>query len=119
MALVTLPLVTGLGASLLVVSGTLAVMTYFNATRRAVQYAMERPARESLFAGAGRGVKYRTKNFMDTVVFRGGDMLTGWAHAGLGALGLGLAGVAGVLVPLSLAWAGLAAWIGRRGKELR
>jgi AAA family ATP:ADP antiporter len=110
-ALVTLPLVTALGSGLMIVSGTLAVVTYFNAARRATQYALERPARESIFAAAGRDVKYRSKNFMDTVVFRGGDWLSIWVHSGLG---LGLTGVATLLVPVSLAWAGLAVWIGRK-----
>lgn len=114
-ALCTLPVVTGICAASLVGTATLSLLIVMQAVRRASQYAIERPGRETLFASMGRDVKYRTKNFMDTVVFRGGDSLSAWGHAGLSALGMGLSGFAITLVPLCGLWAVLAAWIGRGG----
>lgn len=112
-ALCTLPIVTGVCAASLVGTATLSLLVVMQAVRRASQYAIERPGRETLFASMGRDVKYRTKNFMDTVVFRGGDSLSAWGHAGLAAMGLGLSGFATTLVPLCALWTVLAAWIGR------
>lgn len=118
-ALGTLPVVTGLGAGALAGAATLPVLILVQAVRRATQYAVERPGRESLFTAAGREVKYRTKSFMDTVVFRGGDWLSIWAHTGLAALGLGLVGFAGILAPLAVAWTGLTTWLGGAQTRLR
>ena len=42
--------------------------------------------------------KYKAKNFIDTVVYRGGDALSAWAYAGLTALGLGLSAIALLLM---------------------
>ena len=42
-----------------------------------------------LFAPLDAESKYKAKNFIDTVVYRGGDALSGWAKAGLDMLGHG------------------------------
>ena len=39
------------------------------------------PGREMLFAPLDAQSKYKAKNFIDTVVYRGGDALSGWARA--------------------------------------
>ncbi len=116
-ALATLPVITAIGSGVLVAATTLPVLILFQAIRRASQYALERPGRESIFTTTGRDVRYRSKNFMDTVVFRGGDSLTAWMSSGLAALGLGFSSIAAALVPLSLAWAALATWIGRKARK--
>jgi AAA family ATP:ADP antiporter len=50
-------------------------------------------------------------------VYRGGDAIAGWLFAGLGALGLGTAGIAAAAVPLCLTWMALAVWLGRAQKQ--
>ena len=118
-ALGTLPVITAIGSGLLAVSLTLPMIMLVQAVRRASQYAIERPAREALFTVADRQVKYRSKNFLDTIVFRGGDALTAWLDSGLARLGLGFAGLAAALVAISLGWAGLTTWLGRAQERLR
>jgi ATP:ADP antiporter, AAA family len=118
-ALASLPLVTALGFGALAAWMTVPALVLFQAVRRATQYALERPAREALFTVAGREVKYRTKNFMDTVVFRGGDLLTVWLQTGLTGLGVGVAPLSLALVPLSAGWVVLASWLGRSQGKLR
>ena len=71
------------------------------------------PAREILFTVTSREEKYKAKNVIDTVVYRGGDALSGWVFSGLAALGLGLSGIALVAVPLAAAWIALAVYLGR------
>lgn len=96
----------------------LAVLVAVQILRRAGDYAVTRPAREMLYVVLGREEKYKAKNFIDTVVYRGGDAVSAWAYAGLRAMGLGLGAIAFVAVPLSLAWAWLAYRLGRRQEAL-
>jgi AAA family ATP:ADP antiporter len=58
--------------------------------------------------------KYKAKTFIDTVVYRAGDQVGSWSYLGLSALGLGIAGVALVAVPLSALWLANSLWLGRR-----
>jgi AAA family ATP:ADP antiporter len=117
--LALVPLLTAVGFIGLGVAPVLPVLAAFQIARRAGDYAVMRPAREVLYTVVGREAKYKAKNFIDTVVYRGGDAVSGWAFAGLKALGLGLTGIAMVAVPLALAWAWLGLWLGRRQEALR
>jgi AAA family ATP:ADP antiporter len=62
--------------------------------------------------------KYKAKNFIDTVIYRGGDAVSAWAYAGLKAAGLSLAFIALIAVLLSAVWAWIAFRLGRRQMEL-
>ena len=81
--------------------------------RRAGNYAIMRPAREMLYVVLARDEKYKAKNFIDTVVYRGGDAVSSWVYTAMRSFGLGLATIAWIAVPLSLLWAGLAWKLGR------
>ena len=87
--------------------------------RRAGDYAIARPAREILFTVLNREEKYKSKNFIDTVVFRAGDAVSGWLFEGLRILGLGFAGIAFVGVPIALLWAGTGWMLGRAQEDMR
>lgn len=113
-ALALVPVVVGLGFAALAVSPGVGVLIAFQIVRRAGNYALARPGREMLFTTVTRGEKYKAKNFIDTVVYRGGDAASGWAYAGLAGLGLGLSAIALVAVPLAALWAVIGAWLGRR-----
>jgi AAA family ATP:ADP antiporter len=65
---------------------------------------VERPARELLFTRSDEEEKYKSKSFVDTLVYRGGDAASAWAYAGLGSLGLSAAGVSLSMLPLCGAW---------------
>jgi AAA family ATP:ADP antiporter len=71
-----------------------------------------------LYVVLGREEKYKAKNFIDTVVYRGGDAVSAWAYAGLRAMGLGLGAIAFVAVPVAGLWAWLAYRLGRRQEAL-
>jgi AAA family ATP:ADP antiporter len=119
LCLALLPLVT-LGAfGALAWAPTLAVLAGVQILRRSLDYAIARPAREVLFTVVGREEKYKAKNAIETLVYRGGDALSGWLSAGLSALGVGLAGIALLAVPLSAAWCALCVWLARRQETLR
>ncbi len=113
-----LPLLTLLGFAALAVAPGLVALVTFQATRRAANFAISRPAREVLFTVVGREQKYKAKNFIDTVVYRGGDALSGWAFTGLTGLGLGLSAIALVTVPVAALWLALSVRLGRRQERL-
>ena len=111
--LALLPITVVLGFIGLAIAGTLAALILFEATFRAVQRAIMRPARETLFTVVSRENKYKAKAFTDTFVYRGGDVLGAWTEGLLGGLGMGLAGLATLTVPMALAWMALGFWLGR------
>ena len=90
----------------------------FQVVRRAGEYAIAKPARELLFSVLDRERKYKAKNFIDTVVFRGSETASGWLLAGLQALGLTVAALAAAAIPLALAWLALSWTLGRRQQAL-
>lgn len=112
-ALALLPVIVSLGFVGLALVGSFAMLILLDATFRGVQRAITRPARETLFTVVGREDKYKSKAFTDTFVYRGGDVLGAWTEGWLGLLGLGVIGLASVVVPLSAAWAMLGVWLGR------
>jgi AAA family ATP:ADP antiporter len=82
--------------------------------RRSAHHAVERPAREVLFTTVDRESRYKAKSAIDTVVYRGGDAVSAWLNAALGAAGLATAGVALAAVPFAAAGIGLAWYLARR-----
>lgn len=118
LTLALLPLTTALGFVGLAMVGSLAALVAFEAAFRAVQRALMRPARETLFTVLPREDKYKAKAFIDTFVYRGGDVLGAQLEGLLGRLGMGLAALASVAVPLALLWAVLALWLGRTQQRM-
>ncbi len=117
--LALLPLTAALGFVGLAVVGTLAALIAFEAIFRAVQRALMRPARETLYTVVTRADKYKSKAFIDTFVYRGGDVLGAQLEGVLGRLALGLVALTSVAVPLALLWAALAVWLGRAQRMSR
>lgn len=113
-ALVLLPVASALAFAAVALSPTVAVLAGAQALRRAFDYAIARPAREVLFTVVGREAKYKAKNAIETVVYRGGDAISGWISAGLGAVGIGFAGLAALAIPLAGLWAVLSLWLARQ-----
>jgi AAA family ATP:ADP antiporter len=92
----------------------LGMVIAFQVLRRAGNFAVARPTREVLFTVVSREDKYKAKNFIDTVVYRGGDQVGAWSYAAMAWLGLGVGGISFVAAPLSLVWFFIAVWLGRQ-----
>jgi AAA family ATP:ADP antiporter len=110
--LALLPLTTALGFVGLAIAGSLAALVAFEATFRAVQRGIMRPARETLFTIVPRADRYKAKAFIDTFVYRAGDVVGAQTEGLLGHLGMGLAALASLAVPLAMAWMVLGVWLG-------
>ncbi len=113
-ALALLPALGLAGFVAIGLAPVLAVLIAFQILRRAADYAIARPAREMLFTVLKREAKYKSKNFIDTLVFRSGDAASGWVYAALKGLGLGLAGLAAAAIPGVILWLLLGLWLGRQ-----
>ena len=116
--LVALPVLTLAGFAALAVSPTAGILALVMVTRRAGNFALFRPAREVLFTVLPREEKYAAKSFVDTFVYRFGDVVGAFADKGLRALGAVGATLAGLFLPVAILWALLSAWLGRRQGKL-
>ncbi len=116
--LVAVPLVMAAGFMWLALAPVFAVFVVVMVVRRAGEYALVRPGREMLFTVLPAEDKYKAKNFIDTVVYRGGDALSGWLKRVLDVMGEHpqLAMLIGTLI--ALGWAMTGAWLGRRQARL-
>jgi AAA family ATP:ADP antiporter len=110
--LALLPLTAALGFLGLAIAGSIAALIAFEATFRAVQRGIMRPARETLFTVVPRADRYKAKAFIDTFVYRAGDVVGAQTEGLLGRLGMGLAALAAVAVPLAIVWTVLGVWLG-------
>jgi AAA family ATP:ADP antiporter len=126
--LVTSRLVTSLGMSrtLLMVPMMLAggfiilgsamglvLFAAIQVAQRSMNYGVLGPAKEMLFTVVDRETKYKSKNFIDTAVYRGSDVTASWIFKGLTTAGLSLSQITWFFLPVMGLW-GLGAW--RLGK---
>ena len=111
--LALVPVVIVAGWLLVALAPLLPVLMGMQVVRRAGNYAITRPGREMLFTQVSRETRFKTKPVIDIVVYRGGDMLSGWMYTGLAAgFGLGLAGIGLIGAGIALLWAIVAVFIG-------
>lgn len=115
--LCALPLITTLGFAALIGYPTIGIFVAVQVARRVSNFSLARPAREILFTSVTREDRYKTKNFIDTFVYRAGDQLASWTYAGFIAAGLSLSGIAVVAVPVSCLWLILSIWLGRKHEK--
>ncbi len=119
LTLALIPILVACGFAGLGLAPVLPVLFTFQLIRRAGEYAIVRPAREVLFTVVDVESKYKAKNFIDTVVYRGGDAVSAWIYTGLTALGLSLSGIAFIGVPIAVLWAMIGLGLGRQQETLR
>jgi len=109
--LALLPLVSIVAFALLAVNPVFMVIALFQVVRRGLAYGLTKPASDMLYSVVSRESKYKAKNFIETAVWRGGDVVATWTIRSLA--GIGLTGVSLVCVPIAIVWSLLAFWIGR------
>jgi ATP:ADP antiporter, AAA family len=112
--LALLPITALLGFVGLALVASLVTLTIFQAAFSAVQRSLTRPARETLFTVVRREDKYKSKAFIDTFVYRGGDVVGAQVEGLLGRVAAGLGALVTVVVPLAVVWGALGIWLGRR-----
>jgi len=109
MTLALLPAITLIGFMALLRYPLLTIVVVFQVVRRATHFAVDRPSREVLFTVLGPDAKYKSKSFIDTFVYRGGDQLGIWSASALAHFNIAVGTVA---LPLALAWMATGLWLG-------
>jgi AAA family ATP:ADP antiporter len=116
--LVAVPLVVAGGFVWLAFAPTFAVLAVVMITRRAGEYALVRPGREMLFTVVPAAAKYKAKNFIDTVVYRGSDALSAWLKTAIEAMAQQPAVAAIVGAGIAVTWAATGAWLARKQRQI-
>ena len=111
--LVMVPIMLAGGFIILGSSMGLVLFAAIQVAQRSMNYGVLGPAKEMLFTVVDRETKYKSKNFIDTVVYRGSDVTASWIFKGLTSAGLSLSQITWFYLPVMGLW-GLGAW--RLGK---
>lgn len=115
--LMALPVLSVFGFAAMAIWPGLLTLIAFGVLRRAGEYALSKPARETLFNVLPAQQKYRAKNVIDTLVHRGGDTLSAQAFGALKAQGWQALSFALLAFGLSLVWSALAWLLGRAARR--
>ena len=111
-ALTFLPLICIIGFAALGFWPAAVVIVVFQVLRRAANFAIARPAKETLFTVVTREDRFKAKPFIDTAVYRAGDQVGVWSEWFLGRIGFGVAGVAFIMIPIAGLWLMVGYWLG-------
>lgn len=115
--LAAVPVVVAAGFLWLAFAPVFAVFVVVMVVRRAGEYALVRPGREMLYTVLPADQKYKAKNFIDTVVYRGGDAISGWVKRGLDLIGEHPSLAMFIGSGLALVWAATGGWLGRQQRQ--
>jgi AAA family ATP:ADP antiporter len=108
-----LPAIYIVGFLAIALAPVLIVVLVVQVLQRWMNFAIANPARQVFFTVVGREEKYKAKNLIDVVIYRGSDALYGWVFDSLQALGLKLGAIALVAWPVAVGWLILSGALGR------
>ena len=111
------PLASIVGFAVLAMEPTLIVVAVLDIVRRGLGFGFAKPSTDMLYSVVTPEEKYKTKNAIDTAIYRGGDVVGTWTIRLLSVVGLGIAGIAIVMVPIAGISAVVALWLGREYKR--
>ena len=109
----SLPAVYLVGFATLAFAPGVVVVLVFQVAQRWANFAIANPARQVFFTVVDRESKYKTKNLIDVVVYRGSDAASSWLFDSLQALGLKLGAIALGALPIAAGWLLLSTALGR------
>ncbi|HEY2629234.1 MAG TPA: hypothetical protein VGI57_08900, partial [Usitatibacter sp.] len=112
-----LPLVFAAGFVVLASSPVLAVVVVFQAIQRTANFAIANPSFQLFFTVLDREEKYKAKNVIDLLVYRGSDASSSWLFAALRGMGLELSAISLCVVPVMAACMALALRLGRAHEQ--
>jgi AAA family ATP:ADP antiporter len=113
-SLALMPIVSIAGFAVLAINPTLAAVAVLTVARRGLGFGVMKPSTDMLYSVVTPEERYKTKNFIDTAIYRGGDLFGTWTVKGLmSGFGMGLAAVSWAMVPFAVAWSVVTLWLGR------
>ena len=97
--LTILPIVSTIGFILLSINPIFIILVIFQILRRSIGFGFSKPTSDILYTVVSRNARYKTKNFIETAVFRGGDLIATWV---IKILNLGLSTISLICIPVTL-----------------
>ncbi len=91
-----------IGFSVLAASPLPMLIWVVQVMTRASEFSLAKPARETIYTQVDRESRYKAKAFIDTAVYRGGDVTFVWVHKALSALGSSVVFLAGIGIALGM-----------------
>jgi len=107
------PFVSVAGFILLAIEPTLMVIALITVIRRGLGFGFSKPTTDMLYSVVTPEEKYKTKNFIDTAVYRSGDLIGTWSIKGLLSAGLSIPAISLVMLPFAAIWGSISLWLGR------
>jgi AAA family ATP:ADP antiporter len=114
-----MPIVSLVGFGVFGLATVLPVLIGFGVLRRAGEFSITKPTRETLFTVVPREEKYQAKNVIDTVVHRGADATGKGIVSMFHTWGMGLSHMAFAAMPIAALWLATGMWLGRRHEHIR
>ncbi|MDJ0916262.1 MAG: MFS transporter [Woeseiaceae bacterium] len=115
LTLAVLPFISIIGFALLALNPAFIVIAILQVVRRSVGFGLSKPSNDMLYSVVPTEQKYKSKNFIDTAIYRGGDLIGTWTIRALWSLGIPIISL--VLLPFAAIWVALAIWLGREYKR--
>ncbi len=111
-ALAVAPLVVLAGLAAAGIWRTAILLAGTQIANRAGEFSLVRPGREMIYTTVDPESRYKAKNFIDTVVYRGNDAVMAWLVSTVRSAGLDAVVLAGI--PIALAYVATGFRVGRR-----
>ena len=113
-SLALMPMISIVGFAILAINPTLTALAVLTIARRGLGFGIMKPSTDMLYSVVTPEEKYKTKNFIDTAIYRAGDLVGTWTVKGMmAAFGMGFAAVSWAMVPFAAVWSGVVIWLGR------
>ena len=116
-SLLLFPLVSVIGFAVLAMEPTLMAVAVLDVVRRGLGFGFAKPSTDMLYSVVTPEEKYKTKNFIETAIYRGGDVVGTWAIKLMSVMGAGIAGISLLMMPFAIVSAVVALWLGRDYKR--
>jgi AAA family ATP:ADP antiporter len=116
-ALALVPLTVLLGLAAAGIWRTAILLAGTQIANRAGEFALVRPGREMIYTTVDPESRYKAKNFIDTVVYRGNDAVMAWMVSTMRAAGLDT--VLLVAIPVAIAYVTIGFRVGKRHDDAK
>lgn len=114
--LAMLPIVSAIGFALLAINPIFIIMAILQILRRSLTFGFSKPTSDMLYSVVSTEEKYKVKNFIETAIYRFGDVIGAWSIRFLS--GIGITGTAIICIPIAIAWAVASIRVGRQYQRL-
>jgi AAA family ATP:ADP antiporter len=114
--LALLPIISAIGFAVLAINPVFIIMAVLQILRRSLTFGFSKPTNDMLYSVVSTEEKYKVKNFIETAIYRSGDVVGAWSIRFLS--GIGITGTAIICIPIAIAWAAISLRIGREYRRL-